>query len=94
MGPPIADGHRGQQRVATRLRTPVLSASGGSRPIPGSGGADMLAAKRSFATCGKLTRIFDKSSRSAGSGRVSLHIHAQPLAGTTVFNFSPDPINK
>lgn len=31
----------------------------------------MLAAKRSFATCGKLTRVFTQSSRSAGSAMIN-----------------------
>lgn len=38
-----------QQRVATHLWTPALSASGGSRPTPVGGDDEMLAPKRTLA---------------------------------------------
>ncbi len=50
-----------------------LESWGDSRPTSVTDGADMLAVKRPLAACGKLTRISNEPSRSAGSARVSLH---------------------
>ena len=41
-----------------------------SRPIPGADGAEMIATKRPFAACVKLTLPLDESSQNTGSARV------------------------
>ena len=58
----IADARDRQVRVATRLCTPVLSASGGSRPKPVTGPYEIIALKLPFAAWGKLRPRFMESS--------------------------------
>jgi hypothetical protein len=49
-----------------------LIASVATRPIPGAGSAEILAARRTFAVCGKLTRVFDEPSSGTRSARMTL----------------------
>ena len=60
---PVTTGGMGS-RAAVRLNP---SATG---PIPGAHGAGMIATKRPFAACGKLTLPIDESSQNTGSARV------------------------
>jgi hypothetical protein len=47
-----------EERVAMSQWTTVASASGSTRPTPGTGSAEMLTAERPFAACGKLALMY------------------------------------
>jgi hypothetical protein len=71
LGCPVPAVHHRRVRVE-RVSSPAIFIHGATvGSIPVCARAEVPGVKRSFATCGNLTRIFNESDRSAGSATIN-----------------------